>query len=107
MSHLPLPWHSRKSASFRHQNESELASSYSLGVVYLGEILGIRESQSGEFVSKSSVTPCAPLVHISECARTALHGTAITTKLRVQSAAELTRLTDEAGVFATSKPTFP
>jgi FixJ family two-component response regulator len=36
-----------------------------------------------------------------------LHRTAITTKLRVQSAAELTRLTDEAGLFAASKPTFP
>jgi FixJ family two-component response regulator len=36
-----------------------------------------------------------------------LHRTAITTKLRVQSAAELTRLTDEAGIFAASKPTFP
>jgi two-component system, LuxR family, response regulator FixJ len=36
-----------------------------------------------------------------------LHRTAITTKLHVQSAAELTRLTDEAGIFAASKPTFP
>jgi FixJ family two-component response regulator len=36
-----------------------------------------------------------------------LHRTAITTKLRVQSAAELTRLTDEAGIFTASKPTFP
>jgi FixJ family two-component response regulator len=36
-----------------------------------------------------------------------LHRTAITTKLRVQSAAELTRLSDEAGIFATSQPTFP
>jgi two-component system response regulator FixJ len=36
-----------------------------------------------------------------------LHRTAITTKLRVQSVAELTRLTDEAGLFTASKPTFP
>ena len=36
-----------------------------------------------------------------------LHRTAITTKLRVQSVAELTRLTDEAGVFRASAPTFP
>lgn len=36
-----------------------------------------------------------------------LHRTAITTKLRVQSVAELTRLTDEAGVFTRAKPTFP
>jgi FixJ family two-component response regulator len=36
-----------------------------------------------------------------------LHRTAITTKLRVQSAAELTRLTDEAGIFTACKPTFP
>jgi DNA-binding CsgD family transcriptional regulator len=36
-----------------------------------------------------------------------LHRTAITTKLRMQSVAELTRLTDEAGLFAASKPTFP
>jgi two-component system, LuxR family, response regulator FixJ len=36
-----------------------------------------------------------------------LHRTAITTKLRVQSVAELTRLTDEAGVFTASAPTFP
>jgi FixJ family two-component response regulator len=36
-----------------------------------------------------------------------LHRTAITTKLRVQSVAELTRLTDEAGIFAASAPTFP
>ena len=36
-----------------------------------------------------------------------LHRTAITTKLRVQSVAELTRLTDEAGLFATSAPTCP
>jgi FixJ family two-component response regulator len=35
-----------------------------------------------------------------------LHRTAITTKLRVQSVAELTRLTDEAGLFP-SAPTFP
>ena len=32
-----------------------------------------------------------------------LHRTAITTKLRVQSVAELTRLTDEAGLFNTSE----
>ena len=36
-----------------------------------------------------------------------LHRTAITTKLHLQSVAELTRLTDEAGIFAASKPTFP
>ena len=36
-----------------------------------------------------------------------LHRTAITTKLGVQSVAELTRLTDEAGLFGTSAPTFP
>ena len=36
-----------------------------------------------------------------------LHRTAITTKLRVQSVAELTRLTDEAGLFTTSAPTGP
>jgi two-component system response regulator FixJ len=36
-----------------------------------------------------------------------LHRTAITTKLRVQSVAELTRLTDEAGIFTASAPTFP
>jgi len=36
-----------------------------------------------------------------------LHRTAITTKLAVQSVAELTRLTDEAGFFADPKPTFP
>ena len=36
-----------------------------------------------------------------------LHRTAITTKLRVQSVAELTRLTDEAGFFKGSAPTFP
>ena len=36
-----------------------------------------------------------------------LHRTAITTKLRVQSVAELTRLTDEAGLFAAAKPTGP
>jgi two-component system, LuxR family, response regulator FixJ len=36
-----------------------------------------------------------------------LHRTAITTKLRVQSVAELTRLTDEAGIFMASAPTFP
>jgi two-component system response regulator FixJ len=33
-----------------------------------------------------------------------LHRTAITTKLRVQSVAELTRLTEEAGLFTTSAP---
>ncbi len=36
-----------------------------------------------------------------------LHRTAITTKLGVQSVAELTRLTDEAGFFAASQSTFP
>lgn len=36
-----------------------------------------------------------------------LHRTAITTKLRVQSVAELTRLAEEAGFFSESKPTFP
>jgi FixJ family two-component response regulator len=36
-----------------------------------------------------------------------LHRTAITTKLGVQSVAELTRLTDEAGIFTTSALTFP
>ena len=36
-----------------------------------------------------------------------LHRTAITTKLKVQSVAELTRLTDEAGIFTGSGPTFP
>ena len=36
-----------------------------------------------------------------------LHRTAITTKLAVQSVAELTRLTDEAGLLTESKPTFP
>jgi len=36
-----------------------------------------------------------------------LHRTAITTKLHVQSVPELTRLTDEAGIFAASKTTFP
>ena len=36
-----------------------------------------------------------------------LHRTAITTKLRVQSVAELTRLADEAGLFGASAPTFP
>src|SRR5271168_3398416 len=36
-----------------------------------------------------------------------LHRTAITTKLRVQSVAELTRLTQEAGIFRTPGPTFP
>ena len=36
-----------------------------------------------------------------------LHRTAITTKLGVQSVAELTRLTDAAGIFTVSAPTFP
>jgi two-component system response regulator FixJ len=36
-----------------------------------------------------------------------LHRTAITTKLGVQSVAELTRLTDEAGLFGASTPSFP
>ncbi len=36
-----------------------------------------------------------------------LHRTAITTKLAVQSVAELTRLTDEAGIFTASAQTFP
>ena len=36
-----------------------------------------------------------------------LHRTAITTKLRVQSVAELTRLADEAGLFGALPPTFP
>jgi len=36
-----------------------------------------------------------------------LHRTAITTKLGVQSVAELTRLTDEAGIFTASAQTFP
>jgi FixJ family two-component response regulator len=36
-----------------------------------------------------------------------LHRTAITTKLRVQSVAELTRLTDEAGIFTSAAPNFP
>jgi FixJ family two-component response regulator len=36
-----------------------------------------------------------------------LHRTAITTKLRVQSVAELTRVTLQAGIFPASKPTFP
>jgi len=36
-----------------------------------------------------------------------LHRTAITTKLRVQSVAELTRLTLQAGMFTASRPTFP
>jgi two-component system response regulator FixJ len=39
--------------------------------------------------------------------RVKLHRTAITTKLRVQSVAELTRLTYKAAIFAASKPTFP
>jgi FixJ family two-component response regulator len=36
-----------------------------------------------------------------------LHRTAITTKVGVQSVAELTRLADEAGIFTGSAPTFP
>jgi len=36
-----------------------------------------------------------------------LHRTAITTKLGVQSVAELTRLTDEAGLHTESRPAFP
>ena len=36
-----------------------------------------------------------------------LHRTAITTKLRVPSVAELTRLTQEAGIFSEGEPTFP
>jgi two-component system response regulator FixJ len=36
-----------------------------------------------------------------------LHRTSITKKLGVQSVAELTRLTDEAGIFTASAPTFP
>ncbi len=36
-----------------------------------------------------------------------LHRTSITKKLGVQSVAELTRLTDEAGIFAASARTFP
>ena len=36
-----------------------------------------------------------------------LHRTAITTKLGVPSVAELTRLTEEAGIFTASAPTFP
>jgi two-component system response regulator FixJ len=36
-----------------------------------------------------------------------LHRTSITTKLRVQSVAELTRLSLEAGIFTASAPTFP
>ena len=36
-----------------------------------------------------------------------LHRTAITTKLRVQSVAELTRLTDEAGLFTAQRPPSP
>ncbi len=36
-----------------------------------------------------------------------LHRTSITTKLGVQSVAELTRLADEAGIFTASPPTFP
>ena len=36
-----------------------------------------------------------------------LHRTAITTKLKVQSVAELTRLTQEAGIFPEPVRTFP
>jgi FixJ family two-component response regulator len=36
-----------------------------------------------------------------------LHRTAITMKLKVQSVAELTRLTQEAGIFPEAVPTFP
>jgi len=36
-----------------------------------------------------------------------LHRTAITTKLKVQSVAELTRLTQEAGIFPLPTRTFP
>jgi FixJ family two-component response regulator len=36
-----------------------------------------------------------------------LHRTAITTKLGVPSVAELTKLTEEAGIFTSSHPTFP
>jgi FixJ family two-component response regulator len=36
-----------------------------------------------------------------------LHRTAVTTKLRVASVAELTRLADHAGLFADDEPTFP
>ena len=36
-----------------------------------------------------------------------LHRTAITTKLKVQSVAELTRLTQEAGLFPELVPSFP
>ena len=36
-----------------------------------------------------------------------LHRTAITTKLGVQSVAELTRLTLQSGMFTASRPTFP
>jgi two-component system response regulator FixJ len=36
-----------------------------------------------------------------------LHRTAITTKLHVQSVAELTRLTQQAAIFPGSAPTFP
>ncbi|HVO59975.1 MAG TPA: response regulator [Terriglobales bacterium] len=36
-----------------------------------------------------------------------LHRTAITTKLKVQSVAELTKLTGEAGIFSELVPTFP
>jgi FixJ family two-component response regulator len=36
-----------------------------------------------------------------------LHRTAITTKLGIQSVAELTKVTLQAGIFTASKPTFP
>jgi len=36
-----------------------------------------------------------------------LHRTAITTKLKVQSVAELTKLTEEAGIFSQCDSTFP
>ena len=36
-----------------------------------------------------------------------LHRTAITAKLNVQSVAELTRLTQEAGIFPSLEGTFP
>ncbi|HTS69635.1 MAG TPA: response regulator [Terriglobia bacterium] len=36
-----------------------------------------------------------------------LHRTAITTKLKVQSVAELTRITQQAGIFPAPSPTFP
>ena len=36
-----------------------------------------------------------------------LHRTALTSKLKVQSVAELTRLTQDAGIFAELVQTFP